>query len=217
MKWGLDFVGPIKPTRKYKGNKNILVATNYATKCVEARTLITNITTITKKILYGCILTKFGCPLTIVTNQRVHFINDAIKYLIDHFLMKYVSSTTYYPQGNGQAKSINKVLRTLLTKLVNDNKIDWDEHMSTMLFSYKTTYKVTTWYTPYQLMYGLHPLMPTQYIIPIAGGDEKDNTPTRVLLVELQSSKSCRKLKCRLWKLQEFSNGIEHYGVNKRI
>jgi hypothetical protein len=68
MKWGLDFVGPIKPTRKYKGNKNILVATNYATKCVEARTLITNITTITKKILYGCILTKFGCPLTIVTN-----------------------------------------------------------------------------------------------------------------------------------------------------
>jgi hypothetical protein len=58
--------------------------------------------------------------------------------------MKHVNSTTYYPQGNGQAESTNKVLGTLLTKLVNENRIDWDEHLSIVLFSYKTTYKVTT-------------------------------------------------------------------------
>jgi hypothetical protein len=57
-----------------------------------------------------------------------------------------VSSTTYYPQGNGQAKFTNKVLGTLLTKLLSENKLDWDEHRSTMLFSYKTAYKVATWY-----------------------------------------------------------------------
>jgi hypothetical protein len=45
--------------------------------------------------------------------------------------MKHVSSTTYYPQGNGHAKSINKVLGTLLTKLVSENRTDWDEHLST--------------------------------------------------------------------------------------
>ncbi len=56
---------------------------------------------------------------------------------------------------------MNKVLRTLLTKLVSENRTDWDEHLFTMLFSYKTTYKVATRYTPYQLMYGLHPLMAT--------------------------------------------------------
>jgi hypothetical protein len=39
----------------------------------------------------------FGCPLTIIIDQGVHFINDAIKYLIDHFMLKHVSSTTYYP------------------------------------------------------------------------------------------------------------------------
>jgi hypothetical protein len=72
--------------------------------------------------------------LTIITDQGIHFINDAIKYLTNHFLMKHVSFTTYYPQGNGQAESINKVFVTLLTKLVNENRINWDEHVYNVIF-----------------------------------------------------------------------------------
>jgi hypothetical protein len=75
----------------------ILIATNYGTKWVEAKSLKINIITITTKFMHKCILTKFRCPLIIVTNQGVHFINDAIKYLIDHFLLKHVSSIAYYP------------------------------------------------------------------------------------------------------------------------
>jgi hypothetical protein len=52
----------------------------------------------------------------------MNFINDVKEHLKDQFSLKHVISTTYYPQGNGQAKSINKVLETLLTKLVNENK-----------------------------------------------------------------------------------------------
>jgi len=145
MKWGFDFVGPIKLAWRYTGNKYILVATNYATKWVEVRTLIINIIVVTTKKLYECILIRFRCPLTIVTDQGVCFINDAIKYLTYQLLMKHVSSTTYYFQRNGQDEFINKVLGTLLTKLVNENKTDWDEYLSTMLFSHRITYKVATW------------------------------------------------------------------------
>ncbi len=97
MKWGFDFVGPIKPIGRYTWNKYIFVAINYATKWVEAIALKTNIATITIIFLYECILTRFGCPLIIVIDQGVHFINGAIKYLTNHFLLKHVSSTTYYP------------------------------------------------------------------------------------------------------------------------
>ncbi len=92
--------------------------------------------------MYECILTKFRCPLTIVIDQGVHFINDVIKYLTFHFLLKHVSSTTYYPQGNGQVEFTNKVFGTLLTKLVSENRLYWDEHLSTMLFSYRIAYKI---------------------------------------------------------------------------
>ncbi len=64
-----------------------------------------------------------------------------------------MSSIIYYPQGNGQVEFINKVLGTLLTKLVNENRTYQDEHPSIMLFSYKIAYKVATRYTPYQLVY----------------------------------------------------------------
>ncbi len=65
---------------------------------------------------------------------------------------------------------------TLLTKLISENKTDWDEQLSIVLFSNKIAYKVTTRYTPYQLVYGLHPLLPTKYIVPIVGGNERNST-----------------------------------------
>ncbi len=72
---------------KYIGNKYIIVAIDYVVKWVEAKALKTNTMAVIAIFLYECILTKFGCPLIIVTNQGVHFINDAIKYLINHFQM----------------------------------------------------------------------------------------------------------------------------------
>ncbi len=38
-------------------------------------------------------------------------------------------------------------------------------------------------YTPYQLVYGLHPLMPIKYIVPIANGNQRDNTSVKVLII----------------------------------
>ncbi len=64
---------------------------------MEVRALKTNTATVTTIFLYECILTKFGCPSTIVIDQGVHFIIDAIKYLTYDFMLKHVNYTSYYP------------------------------------------------------------------------------------------------------------------------
>jgi hypothetical protein len=51
--------------------------------------------------------------------------------------------TIYYPQGNGQEKSINKVIGSFFTKLVDENHVDWDEHLHIVLYVYYTSFKVT--------------------------------------------------------------------------
>jgi hypothetical protein len=63
-----------------------------------------------------------------------------------------------------------------------------------MLFSYRTAYKIAIGYTPYQL-YGLHPLMPTKYIVQIAGGNEKDNTLVKVLTNKIIKFKKLQEVR----------------------
>jgi hypothetical protein len=81
-------------SRFYKSNQtskntnkkqNILVATNYVTKWVEANAFKTNIVIVIIRFMYEYILTIFGCPLTIVISPGVHFINDTTKHLTKQF------------------------------------------------------------------------------------------------------------------------------------
>jgi hypothetical protein len=70
MKWGLNFIGPIKLARRLTSNKYILVDKNYVTKWVEAKALRTTTTIVTTRFMYEYILTRFGCPLTIIIDQE---------------------------------------------------------------------------------------------------------------------------------------------------
>jgi hypothetical protein len=61
--------------------------------------------------------------------------------------------------------------------------------MSTILFYYKIDFKVGTGHTPCQLVYGLHPLLPTKYLLPSKPGHNHDPTHVKILtswLLELE-------------------------------
>jgi len=70
---------------------------------------------------------------------------------------------------------------------------DEDEHLFIILFSYRTTYKVVIGHTPFQLVYGLHPLLPTMYLLPSKPNEHVDPKPIKVLTNRLS----------KLEKLQE--------------
>ena len=101
QKWGLDFVGPIKPTAMFTGNKYILVATDYATKWVEAVALRDNSAKSVAKFLYKNIMTRFGCPVELISDQGGHFLNHVIEFLTKTHMIMHKKSSTYHPQANG--------------------------------------------------------------------------------------------------------------------
>ena len=78
-KWGIDFVGPIKPPSRYGQKRYILVATVYVTKWVKAMaTKIDDAKTVVK-FIYENIITWFGCPKKLVNDRGTHFLNDTIE------------------------------------------------------------------------------------------------------------------------------------------
>jgi hypothetical protein len=87
---------------------------------------------------------------------------------------------------------------------------------STILFSYRTVYKMAISYTPYQLVYGLHPLMPTKYVLPTINGDHIDAKPTRVLTTIIIKLESYRRIDWRLKTMWEQTNGANFCGVDKK-
>ena len=53
-----------------------------------------------------------------------------------------------------------------MTKVCNTNRDDWDLRIPTVLWAYRTTYKMLTRHTPFKLSYGQEVVVPMEYIIP---------------------------------------------------
>ena len=86
-KWGIDFVGPIKPPSKSSRAQYILIGIDYLTKWVEAKATLRNDACTTAKFLFENIFTRYGLPLEIVSDQGVHFVNEVIEFLLAEFMV----------------------------------------------------------------------------------------------------------------------------------
>ena len=72
-KWGIDFVGPINPPSKSGRHCYILVATDYATKWVEAEATKHDDKETVAKFLKTNIFSRFGCPRESISDRGTHF------------------------------------------------------------------------------------------------------------------------------------------------
>ena len=79
-------------------------------------------------------------------------------------LAKY-ETTGYQPQANGQVERFHRFLGAALTVLARDNKANWDEFLPHVLFAYRVSTQRSTGYSPFRLMYGRDPTLPTDLLL----------------------------------------------------
>jgi len=75
-------------------------------------------------------------------------------------------STPAYPQGNGQAEAINKVIVNGLKKRLDDAKGKWVEDLPHVLWTYQTTPRRSTGKTPLSMTYGSELVIPLETRFP---------------------------------------------------
>jgi hypothetical protein len=163
-KWGIDFM-QCKPTSA-GGHSYIIVAVDYFTKWAEAMPTFLNDGRTAALFLFNHIITRFGVPHAIVTDHGAHFKNQMMSELHVKLGFRHENSSPYYPQANGQVEAINKVLKTMIQRMVGENKTSWHLQLFSALWAYRTSAKTSTGFTPFQLVYGIEAVLPIECEIP---------------------------------------------------
>ena len=118
--WGLDIVGPF---HKATGSKKyLLVGTDYFTKWVETEPLANSRDVDVKRFIWKNIITRFGVPHTLISENGFQFDSKAFRKYCSDLGIKNRYSTLAYPQGNGQAETVNKVIVSGLKRRLDDAK-----------------------------------------------------------------------------------------------
>jgi transposase InsO family protein len=133
-KWVIDFMGPINPLGKCTGSRYIIIVTKYLTKWVEEKEFKDCSETTVACFIFDDIITRFGCPKILMSDQGTHFINNTIEALLEEFAFHHQKSTPYHPQANETVQAFNNILETTLMKICSVNRDEWDLRVPTVLF-----------------------------------------------------------------------------------
>ena len=98
---------------------------DYVSNWVEAISCPRNDANIVVGFIQRNILSTFGAPRTIISDEGSHFANKQFAKLMSRYGIIYVMRLTYHPQSNGQAKISNREIKNKLEKTVSTSKKDW--------------------------------------------------------------------------------------------
>ncbi|KAM1748566.1 hypothetical protein ACFX1Q_010218 [Malus domestica] len=163
--WAMDVIGKITPSSGAAKHAWIIVATDYFTKWVEAKSYAELTSKEVCDFMEEHIVTRFGVPETIITDNGTIFTAERFREYTAGLKIRLEQSTPYYPQANGQAEASNKVLIGILEKVIKERPGMWHLKLNEALWAYRTSPRSATGTTPYALTYGHDAMLPVELSI----------------------------------------------------
>ena len=93
--WGIDFMGPFPSSFR---NMYILLVVDYESKWVEATACPINDVITVVGFIQRNILSIFGAPRTIISDEGSHFANKVFAKLMSRYGIKHLMGWAYHPQ-----------------------------------------------------------------------------------------------------------------------
>jgi len=157
-KISMDIVGPLPTTRNY--HSYILTIQDLLTKYSVAVPLVRADSLSIAEAFVKNFICIYGPPRALLTDQAPTFFTSLIKSIASKFQIKQYRTTAYYPQSNGSIERSHHVLTEYLKMYLTNNN-EWDDHLATAMFAYNTSVHEGTNYTPYALVFGRTPRIPS--------------------------------------------------------
>lgn len=155
----LDVVGPLSTTNN--GNNYILTMMDDLSKLAIAIPIPNQTANTIAKDFATKFICVYGCPESILTDQGTNFMSAIFKSLCKILAIDKLNTASYHPQTNGTLERSHHTLATYLRMYTNSSKNDWDEWLPYACFCYNTTPHTSSGFTPYELVYGQKPMIPS--------------------------------------------------------
>nr|XP_023885168.1 uncharacterized protein LOC111997322 [Quercus suber] len=181
--------------KEARNRRFVIVAVDYFTKWAEAEALANIRDTDVKRFVWKNIVTKFGVPESLISDNGLQFDSKAFRTFCKDLGIKNKYSTPAYPQSNGLAEATNKVILNGLKKRLNGAKGGWAEELPNVLWAYRTTPRRSTGESPFSLTYGSEAVIPAEVKLcsaRVAGFDPEQNDEMMIGL--LDSLEECREM-----------------------
>ncbi|KAK9712801.1 RNase H-like domain found in reverse transcriptase [Popillia japonica] len=174
---GIDLLGPFR--RSGSGKTFVVVATDYATRWVEAKAIpsgkaepvakfiVTDYATRTSgkaepvaKFIVEQIICRHGSPKYLLSDRGTVFLSKMVTEVLQLLGTQSIFTTAYKPSTNGLTERFNKTLADMLSLYTSTSQKDWDVFPPHCVFAYNTMIQESTRFTPFKLVYGRDPVLP---------------------------------------------------------
>nr|XP_009388298.1 PREDICTED: uncharacterized protein LOC103975116 [Musa acuminata subsp. malaccensis] len=161
--WGLDLLGPFPPASGQR--RYIIVGVDYFTKWVEAEPLATITEYQVEKFVWKNLVTRFGLPKAIVTDNGPQFADRRFREFCAGHGIQLKYSSVAHPHTNGLVEVTNRSILDGLKRRVSAARSVWTDELPSVLWSLRTTPKTATGESPYSLTFGTEAVLPPEMAV----------------------------------------------------
>ena len=111
----------------------------------------------TVAFVFEDIIMTLGNPVALLTDNGTEFTGAPFQKLLKSYKIEHRTTTPLHPRGNGLCEKMVGTLADMLSKIVTRNGLDWDKHVSKLVWAYNRTPQTSTGVSPYTLMFGREP------------------------------------------------------------
>ena len=165
-----DILGPLPES--HKGNKYILVVTDYFTKWVEIFPIPDQQAETCATLILNEVISRYGCPYDLHTDQGRNFTSGIFEELCKMLNIRKTRTSPYHPIGNGQVERFNKTIIQMIKAYLKGEQKDWDKYLGCLAGAYRASVHESTGFTPNQLMFGRENRMPVDLMYSLLPSEE---------------------------------------------
>ena len=127
----IDLSGPYPVSKK--GNKYLMVVSDYFTKWVDAIPLRNQEATHIAEKLVNRFILILGVPLKLRTDRATNFKSKVFQEVCKLLFIDKTRTTPRRPQSDGMVERANRSIQNMIASYISDKQDDWDEHIPLLM------------------------------------------------------------------------------------